>query len=85
LPLISRITRVNSLYDSGHTVIFLTARGAISGVDYQSLTERQLLEWGVKFHKLYMGKPFADYYIDDKGLSDIEFFDNMQLDENHLG
>jgi hypothetical protein len=79
----SRITRVNSLYDSGHTIIFHTARGAISGVDCQSLTEMQLHKWGVKYHKLYMGKPFADFYIDDKGLSDIDFFDNVLLGENH--
>ena len=37
-------------------------------------TEQQLFEWGVKYHELFMGKPAADYYIDDKGISDKDFF-----------
>jgi hypothetical protein len=40
------------------------------------LTEKQLLSWGVKFHKLFLGKPAGDYYIDDKGVSDEDFFGN---------
>jgi len=40
------------------------------------LTKQQLEEWGVKYHELIMGKPHADYFIDDKGVNADEFFLN---------
>ena len=40
------------------------------------LTEKQLNDWGGKYHELIMGKPHADYFIDDKGLNSDEFFLN---------
>ena len=43
---------------------------------YYSLTYSQLSDWGVKFHKLIMGKPSGDLYVDDKGVKDEEFFGN---------
>ena len=38
------------------------------------LTKQQLDEWGVKYNELIMGKPHADYFIDDKGVKDEDFF-----------
>ena len=38
-------------------------------------TEKQLNSWGVKFHDLFLGKPAGDFYIDDKGTRDEDFFD----------
>ena len=38
------------------------------------LTKQQLDDWGVKYHELIMGKPHADYFIDDKGVKDEDFF-----------
>jgi hypothetical protein len=38
------------------------------------LTRQQLEEWGVKYNELIMGKPHADYFIDDKGVKDEDFF-----------
>jgi|TARA_A100001015_G_scaffold274697_1_gene331301 CMP-N,N'-diacetyllegionaminic acid synthase len=73
-PILTRIEIINSLYDDGNTIIFNTARGQASGVDYTYLTREQLKKWGVKHHKLYMGKPAGDIYIDDKGITDTEFF-----------
>jgi len=32
------------------------------------LTLKQLKKWGVKYHKLYFGKPSFDLFIDDKSL-----------------
>lgn len=29
-------------------------------------TKKQLNKWGLKYHKLFFGKPAADYYVDDK-------------------
>ena len=39
-----------------------------------SLPRKQLCEWGCMFNDLYLGKPSGDIYIDDKGVSDHEFF-----------
>ena len=32
------------------------------------LTEQQLKDWGCKYHDLILGKPHADFFIDDKGI-----------------
>jgi len=37
-------------------------------------TYDQLVSWGCKFTNLMLGKPFGDYYIDDKAISDKDFF-----------
>ena len=81
-PFPERIQKVNSLYDEGHTIIFLTARGmgrSNNSVNYAyqsfyDLTRSQLREWGAKHHQLFLGKPSGDYYIDDKGVNDEDFF-----------
>jgi len=31
--------------------------------------------WGCKYHQLFLGKPSGDFYIDDKGINDTDFFD----------
>ena len=74
-PYQDRIDAVNRLYDQGHTVIIFTARGSLSGRDLEEFTHGQLQKWGLRFHSLRLGKPFADFYIDDKAVKDTEFFD----------
>lgn len=69
-PIKHRIDRVNTLYDQGHRIILMTARGAKSGKDYTDLTKYQLDQFGVKYHELIMNKkPNADIFIDDKGMN----------------
>jgi len=63
------IFEVNRLYDAGHEIVLHTARGGTTGIDWRDETERQLKEWNMKYHRLHMGKPYADIYIDDKGLN----------------
>jgi hypothetical protein len=77
VPNAERITQINLLFEQGHEVIFFTARGSTSGRNWRELTESQLALWGVKYHELIMGKPSADFYIDDKGRSDVEFFSTL--------
>ncbi|MBI4284065.1 MAG: HAD hydrolase family protein [Chloroflexi bacterium] len=60
------IAKLNKLYAAGHTIIIHTARGATSGIDWLKLTEEQLKTWQVHYHRLVMGRPGADVYIDDK-------------------
>ena len=38
------------------------------------LTREQLNTWGCKYHDLILGKPHADYFIDDKGINSNDFF-----------
>ena len=42
--------------------------------EFYILTAKQLAEWGCKYHHLFLGKPAADYYVDDKGVNDEAFF-----------
>ncbi len=66
-PFTDVINKINRLYSEGNTIKVYTARGDVSGIDWKDKTLSQLEEWGLKFHKLYMGaKPAADLYVDDK-------------------
>ena len=67
------IEQVNKLYNEGHHVLLHTARGATTGIDWREVTEVQMHKWGVKFHQLFMGKPTADVYIDDKAINAMEW------------
>lgn len=61
---------INELYDQGHTIKFMTARGCVSGIDWTDITTRQLDDWGFKYHELIMNKkPHADFFVDDKGVA----------------
>ena len=81
-PLLKRIKKVNDLYEDGNKIIFMTARGmgrsgnsaAYANKAFYEFTKRQLEEWGVKYHSLFLGKPSGDVYIDDKGINDEDFF-----------
>jgi hypothetical protein len=82
VPRWDRILVINKLYDEGHYVVYLTARGMgrfknsrmLSHKEFYDFTYDQLKSWGCKFHELHLGKPAADYYIDDKGIHSDEFF-----------
>ena len=75
IPIPERIEKVNKLYDAGHTIKYMTARGCVSGVDYFNLTNNQLIKWGAKFHELSVGeKENYDIWIDDKAFLSENFF-----------
>ena len=74
-PILERIGRVNKLYAEGHTIIIDTARGTVTGHNHYQLTMQQLADWGVRYHDLIVGrKPYGDFYIEDKGIRDDQFF-----------
>lgn len=75
-PYADVIRQVNSLYDAGHRIVFFTARGSTTGIDWREVTERQLSSWEVKYHELILGKPHADIYIDDKAVNPWQYGDN---------
>lgn len=66
---------INKLYDYGNQIILFTARGYVTGKDWEEVTKGQMKSWGVKYHELKFGKPNADYYIDDKMLSLQHLYD----------
>lgn len=68
-PLRENIARVNRLHAAGNRILLFTARGSMTGLDWRATTERQMREWGVQHHELRLGKPAADFYIDDRMLS----------------
>jgi len=68
-PIIENINKANKLYDEGNIVIYWTARGAVTGIDWRDLTEKQFSEWGVKYHELRLDKPAYDLFIDDKNMN----------------
>jgi len=57
---------INHLYAKGHTITMFTARGTETGIDWREETEAQFKAWGLKYHRFLLGKPAADYYIDDR-------------------
>lgn len=81
-PIKKRIEIINRLFEEGSQISFLTARGmgrhnndankAIA--EFYETTKKQLDNWGVKYHALFLGKPCGDIYIDDKGVNDEDFF-----------
>lgn len=72
-PNLGRIRRVNELFDQGHVIKLFTARGSKSGIDWAEVTKAQLGEWGIRYHELILGKPHADFYIDDKAIHSEDF------------
>ena len=81
-PKINNIQKVNKLFDEGNHITIFTARGMntfnndVSMVYsiYFDFTKKQLEDWGVKYHRLILGKPSGDFYIDDKGYNVVDFF-----------
>ncbi len=68
-PIASTIEAINKLHGLGHRILLFSARGSATGTDWRKLTIDQMNEWGLKYDALSLGKPAADYYIDDRLLA----------------
>lgn len=66
IPNYDNIQKINNLFDEGNKIIYWTARGSRSGIDWYDFTKNQLESWGVKFHKLKCDKPYYDLFIEDR-------------------
>lgn len=73
-PIEKNIKKINQLYEEGHEIIYWTARGGNSGIDWTELTLQQLERWGCKFHEIRMNKPVYDVWVDDKAINAEEYF-----------
>ena len=69
VPIQDNIDKANKLFDEGHTIVYWTARGTGSGIDWDTVTRQQFDLWGVKYHDLKFGKPYYDLFIDDKNMN----------------
>ncbi len=76
VPIKKNIKVINEAYNNGFIITLYTARymgkckGNLTQVKkkIKPLTLKQLKKWGVKYHKIYFGKPSFDLFIDDKSL-----------------
>lgn len=83
VPIKEVIKLINSLYEKNHYIKIFTAR--YMGRNKENFkfvnkkfyfeTKQYLKKWGVKHHKLIMGKPTYDVFVDDK---------NFQFKKNWL-
>ena len=67
-PIYENIQKINDLYEKGNTIIYWTARGSRSGIDWYDLTKQQLEDWGAKHHDLRCDKPYYDLFIEDRSI-----------------
>jgi hypothetical protein len=73
-PMLDRIKKINDLYEQGHSIVYWTARGGTTGLDWTDRTHSQLAAWGCKYDEIKMKKPSYDIWIDDKAINSEEFF-----------
>ncbi len=78
-PIKKRIEKINKLFDEGNTIVYWTARGTMTGIDWYQVTQKQFDIWGVKYHDLKMGKPAYDLFIDDKNITSDTFFNDTAI------
>ena len=71
-PINKVINKINKLYENNRIILF-TSRGYTSKKDWRELTEKQIKLWNLKYHELHFGKPFADYYIDNKAIDILDW------------
>lgn len=62
------IAKINKLYDEGNTIIYWTARGSRTGINWHEFTRKQLDAWGAKYHELDCTKPYYDLFVEDKSV-----------------
>jgi|TARA_Y100000034_G_scaffold125050_1_gene174107 histidinol phosphatase-like enzyme len=72
-PIQENIDKINELYNEGNKIVYWTARGSRSGIDWYDLTKSQLIKWGAKHHELKCDKPYYDLFVEDKSI----FIENL--------
>lgn len=76
IPYFNRIQIINKLYENGNYIVYWTARGTKTGIDWSDLTKNQLNKWGCKYNELKFNKPVYDLFIDDKNINSESYFEN---------
>ena len=73
------IDKVNVLYDQGEHITIFTARGSVHVRDWRPETEKQLLDWGVRYTELRFGKPGGEIYVDDRTITPDDLVNRFAL------
>ena len=73
------IEKCNALYEEGNEIHYWTARGAVSGKNWDDFTVNQLESWNVCYDTINMGKPHYDVWIDDKALHVSDFLNKISI------
>ena len=79
IPIYKNIKKINELYYNGDIIVYWTARGSTTGVDWTELTVIQLREWGAKYNKVILNKPHFDLYICDKSINSERYFKKTEI------
>lgn len=77
-PILENISKINQMYEQGNQIVYWTARGTKTGLDWTDLTKEQLIKWGAKHHDVKLGKPHFDLYICDKSINSDTFFNKKE-------
>ena len=66
-PRYDQISKINKLYTDGNEIVYWTARGGHSGIDWSRFTRRQIDNWGCQYTRIEkQKKPSYDLFICDK-------------------
>jgi hypothetical protein len=73
-PIRKVVKYINYLYEKGYTIKIYTARymgrnkdnSKLIKASQKNFTKKQLKKWGVKYNKIFFGKPSFDILFDDK-------------------
>ncbi len=73
-PIVKNINIINDL-SLKNQIVYWTARGTGSGINWAEITLKQFQKWNVCYDKLEFKKPIYDIFIDDKNIESKVFFD----------
>ena len=66
-PRYEQIEKINKLHNEGNEIVYWTARGGHSGIDWSRFTKRQIDNWGCCYTRIEkQKKPSYDLFICDK-------------------
>ena len=66
-PRYGQIEKINKLHNEGNEIVYWTARGGHSGIDWSRFTKRQIDNWGCCYTRIEtQKKPSYDLFICDK-------------------
>jgi len=68
IPNLENIRKINDLFDKQNTIIYWTARGSRSGINWYDFTKNQLDSWGAKYTQLRCDKPYYDLFVEDRSI-----------------
>ena len=80
-PNLKAIKKINELYKKKYIIKFFTSRFMgrnkdnvkLAKIQGYKMTKDQLKKWKVNYHKLILGKPSYDLFIDDKSIYILVF------------